>query len=410
MNALKLVPVENLRPGMFVSRFDLSWFKHPFLSSRIGLLKDEKTVSEIKALGVGFVEIDLDRGLDEDGNGDGVDHGAPEPPPEVFAPPPLPTRMPAVSDPASTLRFAKKLFDHGVECTRRVLGAAESGKPVEMDQARALIGKLITSVKANQNVLRLLGVLKDYDEYTFTHCLNVASMGVLFGNHMGLPDKQLELLGLSGLLHDVGKCLLPKELVNKPDKLTADEFELMKRHTVLGFEYIQHQEGIPEQSALGVLEHHERLDGTGYPRQLTGSGVAGMSRILSVLDVYDALTSDRVYRIRLSPHTALKTLFEKRGVAFAENVLDRFVKCVGVFPTSSVVQLRNGCYAVVTGHDPQRPLNPFMTVFRNPEGMPVKPRRVETLRLGVESGTSGYDIVRHVEPSEIPPPDLGTLL
>jgi HD-GYP domain-containing protein (c-di-GMP phosphodiesterase class II) len=408
VSTLKLVAAEKLRPGMFVSRLDMSWFKHPYLSSRVGLLGDEKAVAELKALGAHFVEIDLKRGLDVDG------------PPPSAAPeedrsedgglPRLPSRIPAVADQAGTLRFAKKLFDHGVECTRRVIGVAEEGQPVRIPQARALIAKLISSVKANENVLRLLGVLKDYDEYTFTHCLNVASMGVLFGNHMGLPDRQLELLGLSGLLHDVGKCLLPKELVNKPGKLSDEEFEAMKRHTVLGFEYIKDQEGIPGQAARGVLEHHERLDGSGYPYRITGVDMDGMSRILSVLDVFDALTSDRVYRTRVSPHTALKILFEKRGGAFAENVLDRFIKCVGVYPASSVVQLRNGCYAVVTGHDPARPLSPFMTIFRNAEGLAIKPKRVETLRLGLESGSSAYDIVRHVEPSVVAPPDLGTLL
>ncbi|WP_243361942.1 HD-GYP domain-containing protein [Fundidesulfovibrio terrae] len=408
MSVRKLVSAERLRPGMYVSRLEMSWFKHPYLSSRVGILKDDKAVAELKALGAHFVEIDLDRGLDEEGPVRVSQEKDVRP--ENAPLPPLPPRVPAVSDSAGTMRFAKKLFDHGVECTRRVIGVAEAGKPVQLAQARALIARLISSVKANQNVLRLLGVLKDYDEYTFTHCLNVASMGVLFGNHMGLPDRQLELLGLSGLLHDVGKCLLPKEIVNKPGRLTDEEFEVMKHHTVLGWEYIKDQEGIPEQSARGVLEHHERLDGSGYPNQISGSEMDGVSRILSVLDVFDALTSDRVYRVRLSPHTALKTLFEKRGVAFAENVLDRFVKCVGVYPASSVVQLRNGCYAVVTGHDPARPLNPFMTIFRNAEGLPVKPRRVETLRLGAESGTSGYDIVRHVEPSVIAPPDLGTLL
>lgn len=408
MSVRKLVSAERLRPGMYVSRLEMSWFKHPYLSSRVGILKDEKAVAELRALGAHFVEIDLDRGLDEEGP---VRTSQEEDVRPENAPlPPLPSRVPAVADSAGTMRFAKKLFDHGVECTRRVIGVAEAGKPVQLAQARALIARLITSVKANENVLRLMSVLKDYDEYTFTHCLNVASMGVLFGNHMGMPDRQLELLGLSGLLHDVGKCLLPKEIVNKPGKLTDEEFEVMKLHTVLGWEYIKDQEGIPEQSARGVLEHHERLDGSGYPNRITGSEMDGVSRILSVLDVYDALTNDRVYRGRLSPHTALKNLFEKRGVAFAENVLDRFVKCVGVYPASSVVQLRNGCYAVVTGHDPARPLNPFMTIFRNAEGLAVKPRRVETLRLGVERGPSGYDIVRHVEPSVIAPPDLGTLL
>lgn len=407
MAVIKRIPVERLRPGMFVSRFDLSWFKHPYLSSRLGVLGDPKTISELRALGIQSVEIDLDRGLDVEVPGQA---GFPDQQADPPQPASLDTSVPSASDPARTLRFAKKLFTEAVDRTKQVLGGVEDGKPVELEQAKVLIARLITSVKANESVLRLLCVLKDYDEYTYTHSLNVASMGVLFGNHMGLPDNQLELIGLSGLLHDVGKCLLPKDIVNKPCRLTDQEFEVMKSHTVLGWEYIKDQPGIPISAARGVLEHHERLDGSGYPKSLKGSGIAGVSRILSVLDVYDALTSDRVYRARMSPHMALRTIYEKRGAAFPANVLDRFVKCVGLYPPSTVVQLKNGYYAVVTGHDPLRPLNPYMTIFRDPDGRPVKPRRVATLRLGLEKTASGYEIARHVEPSEVPPPDLGTLL
>lgn len=407
MPVIKRIPLGLLRPGMFVSRIDLSWFRHPYLSSRVGLLEDDKAVARLKALDIATVDIDLERGLD-------VESPVPPEPlppdPETECPLNFPDAVPPPSDPARTMRFAKKLFSQALDCTKTVLGAAEDGGPVELDQAKLLIARLIASVKANESVLRLLSVLKDYDEYTYTHCLNVASMGVLFANHMGLPDSQLELLGLSGLLHDVGKCLLPWEVVNKPGKLTPAEFELVKRHTVLGWEYIKNQPGIPGPVAVGALEHHERLDGSGYPNRLSGSGVAGVARILSVLDVYDALTSDRVYRNRISPHLALKTIYEQRGVCFPESILDQFVKCVGVYPTSSVVQLRNGCYAVVVGNDPQRPLNPYMIVFRGPDGRRVRPKRVETLRLGLESTASGYEIARHVEPSEVPPPDLATLL
>lgn len=409
MATLKSVPVELLRPGMFVARFDLSWFKHPFLTSRLGLLNDTGAVVSLKALGVNRVDIDLERGLD-------VDYG-PEPPhpepPQPQEPPAAvetfsPGSIPQPGENARTLRFAKRFFTQSMDCTKRVMAGAHSGKPVALDEARQLIGRLIATVEANRNVVRLLSVLKAYDEYTFTHSLNVAAMGVLFGKHLGLTGKQLETLGLAGLLHDVGKCLLPQEIVNKPGRLTDDEFEVMKNHTVLGFEYIKDQPGVPAPAVVGVLQHHERLDGTGYPRHMTGREIAGVSRILSVLDVYDALTSDRVYRTRMSPHKALRTLCARRGTAFPEAVLDRFVACVGVYPPGSVVQLRNGFFAVVTGYDDRNPLHPSMTIFQGPDGLPVKARRVETLRLGKASTGSGYEIARHVEPSEVLPPDPAT--
>lgn len=399
MPVTKIVRADQLRPGMFINGFDLSWFEHPFVSSRLGLVNDPKIIAQLRALGVSEVEIDLGRGLD-------VEDGALPPPgePERGDDPAPPFHVPPASDQPRTLGFAKKLFTQAVDCTKRVLGAVAEGKDLDMGDARLLVGRLVATVNANGSVLRLLSVLKEYDEYTYTHCVNVAAMGILFGKHLGLPDNQLEVLGMSGLMHDVGKCLLPSELVNKPGPLTGPEYEVMKRHTVLGWDYIKDQPGIPTPTAVGVLQHHERLDGTGYPGNIAGADIPGISRILSVLDVYDALTSDRVYRNRMSPHKALRTLYEKRGKAFSESVLDGFIKCVGVYPPSSVVQLKNGCYAVVTGYDERQPLQPDLVIFRGPEGMPVKPRRVELLRLEGIRGKSGYEIARHVEPSEMPPP------
>lgn len=407
MALMKLIPVEQLRPGMFVSRLDLSWFKHPYLTSRVGLLSDGKSVEQLKALGLSHVEIDPERGLDVEA-ATFVEESVPHP--DEQKSPFLSAEIPPPSQPSRTLRFARKLFTQAMKSTKQVFKEAEAGKPMEIDEAKLLVARLITSVKANENVVRLLCALRGYDEYTYTHSVNVAAMGVLFGSHLGLPEDHLEILGLSGLLHDVGKCLLPKEIVNKPGRLTEDEFNVMKSHAMLGWEYVKNQPGIPVHAAKGVLEHHERIDGSGYPKNLMGEDITGLARILSVLDSYDALTSNRVYRTRMSPHMALKTLYEKRGITYPRSILDRFITCVGVYPPSSVVQLRNGFYAVVTGYDPHHPLHPRMTIFRGPDGRPVKPRRVETLRLKTEPSGSGYEIARHVEPSEVPPPDFATWL
>lgn len=405
MAVTREIPAEKLRPGMFVSRLDVSWFDHPFLTSRVGLVKDVQTIERLKAYGVSRVEIDLSKGLDVEAEPGPEPPPPPPPAPQDPAPPPPPSTVPPPSDQRRTLLFARKLFSHAVHCARRVLGSVGEGANLELDQARMLVGRLVSTVNSNGSVLRILSVLKAYDEYTFTHCVNVASMGVLFGKHMGLSDARMEELGLAGLLHDVGKCMLPSELVNKPGSLTSAEYEEMKRHSALGWEYVRSQPGIEARVARGILEHHERLDGSGYPGNLKGEQIGGISRVLSVLDVYDALTSNRVYRRGMSPHMALRTLYESRGGAFAAGVLDRFISCVGVYPPSSVVQLRNGCYAVVVGHNELQPLQPDVVVFRGPDGKPVKPRRVSILRMGGIGRGSGYEIVRHVEPSEMLPPD-----
>jgi len=399
---IKTIPLEKLRPGMFVKGFELSWFKHPYLTSRIGLIRDPRQVEELRVLGVPWVEIDVSRGLDV----------------TLETPPPAPPEPPQGQDEVKqslldippqwdtgrTLRFARKLFSQAVDSTRKVLADAEAGNSLDMDEANKLVRVMVGTAKSNRGVLRLLSVLKAYDDYTYTHSLNVAALGVLFGHELGMREDKLQLLGLSGLLHDVGKCLIPKEIVTKPDSLTKAEFEVMKRHTVLGWRYVQDQSHIPSLVADAVLDHHERQDGTGYPRNLRGSGISGLSRVLSVLDVYDALTSDRVYRAGLSPHAALRTLYRDMGASLPKDLLLRFVRCVGIFPPGTVVQLKNGFYAVVTGHNPRQPLHPPMTIFRDADRKPIPPRRVETVRLGVAPTGSGYEIARTVDPAEMPAP------
>ncbi|GFK94613.1 Cyclic di-GMP phosphodiesterase response regulator RpfG [Fundidesulfovibrio magnetotacticus] len=401
MSALKRIPLEKLRPGMFVHGFELSWFKHPYLTTRIGLLRDADRIEELRALGVPGVQIDVTRGLDVE----------PDPQPEPCAPAEEApacrdalAEVPPQWDTGQTLRYARRLFVQSMESTRRFLAQAEAGQDLNMDEASRIVGVMVETAKSNRSVLRLLSVLKSYDDYTYTHSLNVAALGVLFGQDLGLGEDKLRILGLSGLLHDVGKCLIPREILTKPQSLTPAEFEVMKRHTVLGWRYVQDQGQIPGVVAEAVLDHHERQDGTGYPRNLKGNGIPGLPRILSVLDVYDALTSDRVYRAGLSPHAALRTIYTEMNASLPRDLLMRFVRCVGVYPPGTVVQLKNGFYAVVTGSNPRQPLHPPMTLFLGPDRKPVRPRRVETVRLGTGSSGSGYEIARTVEPSEVQPP------
>jgi len=416
------IPLDCLRPGMFVSSLDISWFKHPYLSSKLGLNHNATVIRELEQLGVCHVYIDASRGLD----------GNTMPPPGVLppnfqgtgvrpvaAPPdtspehagdrepeerPYSPLIPLPEDGPESLRFAKGLFTQAVACTKKILCAVENGQPLDLAEAKGLVRKLAATVNANGTVVQLLSVLKAYDDYTYTHCLNVAALGVLMGKHLNLTHAEVETLGLAGLLHDVGKCLLPKALINKPGALDDHEFQTIKSHPMLGYQYLMNLTGVPQPVVRAVLEHHERQDGSGYPNGLKDASIGRISSMLGVLDVFDALTSDRVYRERMSPHLALKTLYESRGKHFSKPMLERFIQCVGIYPPDSVVQLRNGLYAVVTKQNRVRPLFPEVMVFGNRHTQPIARKRVDTDRLCREMASSGYEIVRCVEPSELPAP------
>lgn len=394
---IKRIPLETLKPGMFVSSFDLSWFKHPYVSTRLGVVRDQGLIDELRRLGVTHVEIDTSK-------------SASPQPPQASTPasePAGPSRsvpFPLARDRESTARFARKLFDQAMTVTKALMRGVSQGQEVDVRELQPLIAKLIESVNCNENILHIIFSMRAYDDYTYTHSLNLAALGVLLGQSMDVAPAELEQLGLAGILHDIGKCLIPREIIAKPAPLTAAEFEEIKRHPGLGFAHLRKQGDIPEHVLRTVLEHHERQDGTGYPCGLAGGDIHPFSSIISVVDVYDALTSDRIYRTRMSPHQALRTLFNLRGQAFPEDVVDRFIKRLGVYPALSVVQLKNGCYGMVTRQTPDKPLFPEVLVFCDRELRPVFQRRVDTWRLCGELARKEFEIDRPVEPDEMLPP------
>jgi len=321
---------------------------------------------------------------------------------DAFGLPPVPPP----ADPLRTARFARKLFDHAMRSTRKLMRGVTVGEQLDVDELSGLVGHLIASVRGNEDVLHNLLLLKTYDEYTFTHSLNLGALGVLLGEALQLDRQALEIVGMAGILHDVGKCLVPKELISKPGQLTPDEFEVVKQHSRRGYEHLRGQKGLHPLVLRVTHEHHERQDGSGYPEGLTGEAIHPHSSLVSIADVFDAMTSDRIYHGRVSAHTAIRTLFNLRDKAFPRDMVDVFIKRLGVFPANSVVQLRNGCYAVVSRQIQGSPLHPEVIVFCDANRVPVPRRRVNTSRLCTELGRKEFEIERNLEPEEMVCPFL----
>jgi len=402
------IPLESLKPGMFVSSFDLSWFKHPFVSTRLGVVRDQGLINELKRLGVTHVEIDTELSVPppQQAAATTLAAGAEAPQQTGEGPPPPPAarspQVPPASDPERTAKFAKRLFDQAMSIAKNLMDGIPRGEAVKTDELRPLLAQLVESVNTNENVLHVLISLKSFDDYTYTHCLNLSALGVLLGNSAGLDEKGLLMVGMSGILHDVGKCLLPREIIHKPGPLTYGEMETVKRHPQLGHEYLSRQRDIPPTVLRAVLEHHERLDGKGYPAGLSGEDIHPLSSIISVVDIYDALTTDRVYRSRVSPHQALRMLYNMRGKAFPEELVDLLIKRLGIYPAFSLVQLRNGFFAYVTRQNPGKPLFPEVVVLCDRDKRPVSRRRVDTWKLCGEMARKEFEIERPVENRELP--------
>ena len=202
--------------------------------------------------------------------------------------------------------------------------------------------KLINSLSSNKDILVNIADIKMYDDYTYHHSLSVAIMAIAIGLELGFNNFMLNELGTAGLMHDIGKVSIPVEIITKPGKLTDEEFEIVRMHPVYAAQHLKERHIVSDNIYKGIIQHHEKIDGTGYPYHLKDKEIHPYARILAVADVYDALTSNRPYRTPNPPNEAIEYIMAGMGTHFDENILRAFLRKVAPFPTGSIVQLSNG--------------------------------------------------------------------
>lgn len=228
----------------------------------------------------------------------------------------------------------------------------------------------------------LMSIISDvfaYDDYIFTHSFNVTVYTLALGKQLGLSKKDLEVLGLGALLHDIGKMNVPKKILLKPGKLTNQEFEYIKKHPVDGFNILRNVYTMNLLVAHCAYQHHERLNGSGYPRGIRGDEIHLFGKIIAVADVFDAVTSDRVYRDAKLPSEALEILFAGAGTLYDPNAIHAFRKSVAMYPVGITVQLSDGRKGVVSRQNPGVSDRPVVRVFED-NGRPVAPYEVDLMK------------------------------
>lgn len=277
------------------------------------------------------------------------------------------------------LEHARELETSARSTMYSILEDARLGRSVSTAEAKQVVAGLVESIIRNPDAMVVMTQLKSVDEYTVLHCLRVCILALSFGRHLELSREELNLLGIGALLHDVGKMKVPLEILNKPDKLTEGEFVFMKAHVPEGLKILESARNIAPASIEVVAGHHERYGGGGYVRGVSGEAIHPFALITSIVDCYDAITSDRVYKKAISAQDALTCMYEWRTRDFHPTLVEQFIQCMGIYPIGSVVELSNGTIGVVVSVNRERRLLPKVAVVRDRRLNPISPSKLVDL-------------------------------
>mgnify|MGYP000736844922 FL=1 len=264
---------------------------------------------------------------------------------------------------------------------KNIMKSVRNGGSIDVGSVKSTVSKIVQSIFNNDNVFMKLSGIRDIDNYTYLHSIDVCIYSIIAGKSLNLLPDMLNNLALGALLHDIGKCKIPPEILNKPAKLSESEFEIMKKHTEYGYDILRKTPGLSEDVARIALNHHEHWDGAGYPRGLKGEEIDLLSRIAAIADVYDALTADRVYRRRFMPHKAVEYLISNSRAQFDPQILNIFMDNIAVYPPDIIVMLSTGEIGKVVKSKGPPSIRPKIMVIARKEGPPVyEPYEVDLAR------------------------------
>lgn len=259
-------------------------------------------------------------------------------------------------------------YDKAVSCVREVMGSASQGR-FQSFNADEVVEGLVNSLERNVDALLCLPrIRQSRDPYVYTHSVNVAVLLGAFALRTGKDRASVLVHTLAGLFHDIGKALLPVSLLNAKRTLSPTEQTLVTRHPMLGCELLASLPSVQTEVLLAALEHHERFDGSGYPKGISGTAISEIGHLSAIADAYDALSSRRPYKGAIVPHKTLGVLFQMRRKHFHAEMVERFVRLVGIYPVGSVVELKDGYRAVVSASNYANPMLPTVTLARDNQG------------------------------------------
>jgi putative nucleotidyltransferase with HDIG domain len=381
---LERIDIDSLQEGMFIE--DVYDRHGRLLLSTHSLVDSREKIRQLKARGIASVCINTERAT---GAALNAEHDT------------TPSRQERIREQAyfSELETAREIRAATLRKATDALKAIRAGKRFSLRDIESSAEDIVASLERNPDALVSLCQIKGYDEYTYVHSVNVGVLVSSLAQSMGYSSEHLLHATIGGLLHDIGKMRIPEHVLNKPGKLTDAEFALMKRHPVYGLDILTDRTSIAPLARQIVGQHHERFNGQGYPKGLRCDDITEMGVISAIADVYDALTSDRVYKQAWTPQKALAVIFQGADKDYARRIVELFTRHLGIYPVGSFVRLQSGELGVVVRVDKGRLLAPRVIVLFDQNAVRLTSPRVYDLRRKVrEPDGTRYAIACSLDP------------
>lgn len=378
------VPTEQLEMGMHVAKLDRPWLETPFLLQGFPIHKQE----DLEALRniCEYVYIDVLK----------THYLAPEMRSNPIAPGTPTTRYETTTTVEEEIRSASEAYQKSLkEIKALLLNIGNGFDSVQSKLLKQHVKECVDSIERNPSAMMWLTRIKHADQYTAEHCVNVGVLAMSLGRHLGVNRPQLEMLGLAGVLHDVGKMKLDQDILFKQGRLTAEEFQHIKLHTMYGKDLLLSDPLLPGEVISAAYSHHERIDGFGYPEALPEQAISFYARVVSIVDAYDAITSRRCYSSPKPSAEALKILYENAGTHFDQKLVVKFIESIGIYPPGSVVEMASGEVGVVLSADPENRLLPKIALLRDANKQPM-PQRIVDLKLERSSASGPQHRIKAV--------------
>ncbi|WP_024300016.1 HD-GYP domain-containing protein [Methylomicrobium lacus] len=387
-SSLLKIHANDLRVGMYVSKLDRPWLETPFLFQGFEL-KNQADIDAVKQhCDYVFIDVFKQNNLIRESPGTPYSKGW------------LESRTP----PKKSASFEQEIERAGTtyrktsHLIKSFMDEVQLGNSINVQIAEKFVAECVNSILQSPDALLWMTQLKNQDLYTSQHSMNVCILAIALGRHLNLSVHELNHLGLCGMMHDMGKMRVPLAILNKPGKLTPAERNIMQSHAELGWKLLMSSSDMYAGAIDVAYSHHERLDGAGYPRKLNSEQITPYTRMVAIVDMYDAMTSDRIYQKGRNHLDAINTML-KAGDSHLDSALTyKFIQCLGIYPPGSVVEMNNGEVAIVIEVNPKLKIRPKIILLLNENKQPRSPRIIDLAKLDLDASARPYTIKQIVRP------------